>query len=729
MYVKKSNGEQQEVQFDLILKKLKSLKVGLNHVDPIKITKDVIAKMPDAVTTEQLDYYAAEIASSYTSEHYQYSKFAARIYLSRLYKNTPPTFSQAMRMLPINKRIIDAIEEHPDVDSEIDDTCDDNYFYFGLKTLVHNYLQRVNGKIVERPQYLLMRVALAIHGNYTKALESYRLMSKGYFTHASPTMFSAGLVGGQLSSCFLVSLKDDTFNGVFKKLYDCATISNSSGGIGLHMQTLKCGNLAKKLRFFDEMSDMSKLYDSKRPGAIAIYTEPWHGDIEEFINIRRNTGENHLRNLFFGLWVPDLFMRRVEDGTKMWSLMCPSECPGLDKVWGSKFDDLYQKYEREKRFIKQVNARELWTSVMQAQIETGMPYILYKDSCNRKSNHSGLGTLTGSNLCTEILQYTSDDEYAVCNLASIAVNKFVNNGAFDFEEFRRVVEIVTENLNNVIDETVYPVVEAENSNKRHRPIGIGIQGLADLFILLRYPYESEEAQRLNVDIFEHLYYAALNASCKLSKLHGPYESFYSSPSSRGILQCDMWNNVATKIDWTSLRRDIFEHGLYNSLLIAPMPTASTAQILGNNESFEPFTSNSYIRRVNAGEFQVVNRYMVDDLQRIGMWNKSVMKRIELDNGSIANIDGIPQRLKDLYKNVWEISVLCQIKMAADRSPFIDQSQSLNIHMKDVTNMYVMHMKAWKLGLKTGLYYLRTLPIKALVYNNEVCTRDCESCSS
>lgn len=571
-----------------------------------------------------------------------------------------------------------------------------------------------------------MRVAVGIHGEDIDAvINTYNLLSEKYFTHASPTMFSAATPRPQLSSCFLVAMKDDSIEGIYDTLKQCALISKSAGGIGVHVHCIRAkgtyiagtngisNGLVPMLRVYNNTARYVDQGGNKRPGAFAVYLEPWHADVFEFLDLKKNTGKEEVRarELFYALWIPDLFMKRVEKNEN-WSLMCPHNCPGLADCWGEEFEALYEKYEEEKRYVKQVRAQVLWKAIVEAQVETGTPYMLYKDSCNRKSNQKNLGTIKCSNLCTEIVEYTSPDEVAVCNLASIAVNMFVENKTFNFQKLKQVTKTVTQNLNKIIDVNFYPVPEAKNSNVKHRPIGIGVQGLADAFVLMRFPYESEEAILLNQQIFETIYYGALEASCELAEKEGVYSSYDGSPASQGILQYDMWDKTPTDLwDWTALKEKIAKHGLRNSLLLAPMPTASTAQILGNNESFEPFTSNIYQRRVLSGEFQVVNHHLLTDLTQADLWDEDMKNLIIHNNGSIQNIEKIPKKIRDLYKTVWEISVKTTIQMAADRGAFIDQSQSFNIHVAEPNygKLTSIHFYAWKMGLKTGMYYLRTKP--------------------
>lgn len=604
---------------------------------------------------------------------------------------------------------------------------DFGYNYFGFKTLERSYLLKINKKIVERPQHMLMRVSIGIHGeDIDAAIETYGLLSERYFTHASPTLFAAATPRPQLSSCFLLTMIDDSIDGIFKTEHQCALISKSAGGIGLNVHCIRAkgtdiagtngvsNGLVPMLRVFNNVARYVDQGGGKRPGAFAIYLEPWHADIFEFLSLKKNTGkeEYRARELFYALWIPDLFMKRVEENGD-WSLMCPHVCPGLHDTWGEEFEALYEKYEKEGRANRTIKAQALWFAIIEAQVETGTPYMLYKDACNRKSNQQNVGTIKCSNLCTEIVEYSAPDEIAVCNLASIALNMFVTpQKTYDFKKLKDVTKIITRNLNKIIDVNYYPLPEAKKSNFRHRPIGIGVQGLADAFILMRYPYESEEAVLLNQQIFETIYYGALEASCELAKEYGTYETYEGSPVSKGILQYDMWGKTPTDLwNWTELKEKIKEHGVRNSLLIAPMPTASTAQIMGNNESFEPYTSNIYNRRVLSGEFQIVNHHLLKDLTELDLWDDDMKNEIIANRGSIQNIESIPKEIRDLYKTVWEISVKTAIRMAADRGAFIDQSQSFNIHVAEPNygKLTSIHFHAWKSGLKTGMYYLRTKP--------------------
>lgn len=638
---------------------------------------------------------------------------------AKIGKRTPMISDQTYQIVMKNAEILN---------SSIIYDRDFAFNYFGFKTLERSYLLKINGKIVERPQHMLMRVAIGIHQEDIKStIETYNYLSEKYFTHASPTLFSAGTPNPQLSSCFLLTMPDDSIEGIFKCLTQCAYISKSAGGIGINVHNIRAkgtyiagtngisNGLVPMLRVFNNTARYVDQGGNKRPGAFAIYLEPWHADIFEFLNLKKNTGKEEIRarDLFYALWIPDLFMKRVESNG-MWSLMCPHESPGLADCWGKEFERLYENYEKEGNFVRQVPAQDLWHAIIVSQVETGTPYMLYKDSCNGKSNQQNLGTIKSSNLCTEIIEYTSPDEIAVCNLASVAVNMFVKSdrNSYDFVKLKEVVKVVTRNLNKIIDINYYPVPEARNSNMRHRPIGIGVQGLADTFILLRMPYESEAATLLNKQIFETLYYGALEASCEIAKIEGPYSTYEGSPVSKGILQYDMWNKTPTDLwDWAVLKDKIKQHGVRNSLLLAPMPTASTAQILGNNESIEPYTSNIYTRRVLSGEFQVVNQHLLKDLTDRGLWDDTMKNQIIANCGSIQNIPGIPDDLKLIYKTVWEISNKVILNMAAERGAFIDQSQSLNIHVDKpkYSVLSSIHFYGWKLGLKTGMYYLRTKP--------------------
>lgn len=742
MNVIKRDGRREPIMFDKITARVRKLCYGLNElVDPVKISMRVIEGLYDGVTTSELDNLAAEIAATMTTSHPDYARLAARISVSNLHKNTKKTFSEVMTDLyeyvnprtgkkapllsdEVHKIIMDNADE---LDSTIIYNRDFGYDYFGFKTLERSYLLKLNGKIAERPQHMLMRVSVGIHLNDLEAAkETYELMSKKFFTHATPTLFNSGTPKPQMSSCFLLAMKDDSIDGIYDTLKQTAKISQSAGGIGLSIHNIRAtgsyisgtngtsNGIVPMLRVFNDTARYVDQGGGKRKGSFAIYIEPWHADIFDFLDLKKNTGKEEMRarDLFYAMWIPDMFMKRVqEDGE--WTLMCPNECPGLFNVHGDEFDALYTKYEAEGKGRKKIRARELWEKILESQIETGTPYMLYKDAANRKSNQKNLGTIRSSNLCTEIMEYTSEDEVAVCNLASIALPMFIKNGEFDHKELFRVTKHVTQNLNRVIDRNYYPVKEAENSNFRHRPIGLGVQGLADTFILLRFPFTSDEAKKLNQEIFETLYFAALSASMEEAKEDGPYESYKGSPIAEGKFQHNLWGikdeELSGRWDWVKLRKDIKKHGVRNSLLVAPMPTASTSQILGNNEAFEPYTSNIYTRRVLSGEFIVVNKHLLEDLVNLGLWNEDLKEEIMRANGSIQGVDIIPQELKELYKTVWELSMKDIIDMSRHRGYFIDQSQSLNLFMENANfaKLTSMHFYGWKSGLKTGMYYLRT----------------------
>lgn len=743
MYVFKRDGRKEEVHLDKITSRIQKLCYGLNmdFVDPVAITLKVINGLYSGVKTQELDNLAAETAAMMTTSHADYAILAARLAVSNLHKETKKAFSEVINdmytmisddtKLPtplisdFHHKII--MENADRLNSTIIYDRDFNYNYFGFKTLERSYLLKINGKIAERPQHMLMRVAVGIHGeDIDAAIETYNYLSEKYFTHASPTLFAAATRRPQLSSCFLLTMASDSIDGIFDTVTQCAKISKCAGGIGVNVHCIRAkgtkiagtngisNGLVPMLRVFNNVARYVDQGGNKRPGAFAIYLEPWHADIFEFLDLKKNTGkeEHRARDLFYALWIPDLFMKRVEANGD-WSLMCPHQCPGLFDTWGEEFEALYEKYEKEGRAKRTVKAQSLWFAIIESQVETGTPYMLYKDACNRKSNQQNLGTIHCSNLCTEIVEYSSKDEIAVCNLASIALNKFVNDDrTYDFKKLKEVTKIVTRNLNKIIDVNHYPLPEAKVSNMRHRPIGIGVQGLADAFILLRYPYESDEARLLNQQIFETIYYGALESSCEIAEKEGPYETYEGSPVSKGILQYDMWDKKPTDLwDWSVLKEKIKNHGIRNSLLVAPMPTASTAQILGNNESFEPYTSNIYNRRVLSGEFQVVNHHLLKDLTELDLWDENMKHEIIANRGSIQNIERIPKEIRDLYKTVWEISVRTSIQMAADRGAFIDQSQSFNIHVAEPNygKLTSIHFYGWKMGLKTGMYYLRTKP--------------------
>lgn len=742
-YVVKRDGRKERVHFDKIAQRIEKLCVGLNpdYVDPIEISKKVIAGLFCGVTTKELDNLAAETAADMTVRHPDYAILAARIAISNLHKKTKRVFSDVItdlyharnpktgRHTPlVSRETYDIVIANKDkLNGAIAHDRDFSYTYFGFKTLERSYLLKINGEVAEVPQHMLMRVAVGIHKeDIEAAVQTYNLMSERWFTHATPTLFNSGTCRPQMSSCFLLTIEDDSIDGIFETLKKCALISKNAGGIGLSVHNVRAtgsaiagtggvsNGLIPMLRVFNNTARYVDQGGNKRPGAFAIYLEPWHADIFEYLELRKNVGDEleRTRDLFFALWVPDLFMKRVENNEK-WSIMCPAESPGLEDCWGEEFENLYVKYELEGRYRKQVQARQLWNAIIVAQIETGMPYMVYKDACNRKSNQQNLGTIRSSNLCTEIVEFSSKDEVAVCNLASIALNRFVTpERKFDYSMLHKVSKVVTYNLNRIIDGNYYPVPEARKSNFRHRPIGIGVQGLADAFLLMKYPFASIEAREMNKRIFETIYYAALEASCELAKRDGPYETYANSPVSKGILQHDMWGVIPTdQCDWTVLRKNIAKYGVRNSLLLAPMPTASTAQILGNNESIEPYTTNVYTRNVLSGNFQIFNPHLMKDLVDLGLWDDEMRFDIILNKGSVQNISRIPPKIRELYKTVWEISQKDLIEMAADRGAFIDQSQSLNIFIAKPTlaNCTSMHFYGWKKGLKTGMYYLRTRP--------------------
>ena len=740
MFVVKRDGKKETVKFDKITARIQKLCYGLypQHVNPIHVTQRVIEGVYDGVTTSELDNLAAETAASLTVRHPDYALLASRIAVSNLHKNTKKSFSDTMRDLYeyIDKKtgkkasliaddVWQVIEKNADVlDSTIIYDRDFGYDFFGFKTLEKSYLLKIHNKVVERPQHMLMRVAVGIHKeDIESAIQTYNLMSERWFTHATPTLFNAGTPKPQLSSCFLLTMKGDSIEGIYDTLKQTSLISQSAGGIGLSIHNIRAtgsyirgtngtsNGIVPMLRVFNDTARYVDQGGGKRKGSFAIYLEPWHADIFEFLDLKKNHGKEELRarDLFYALWICDLFMKRVEEEGE-WSLFCPNEAPGLADCYGAEFENLYTRYEKEGRARKTVKARELWSAILESQIETGTPYMLYKDACNEKSNQKNLGTIKSSNLCTEIIEYTAPDEVAVCNLASIALPRFVHNGSFDHDKLFAITYVATKNLNKIIDVNYYPVPEAKKSNMRHRPIGIGVQGLADAFILLRLPFESEEARMLNREIFETIYYAALTASKDLAMEHGPYETYEGSPISQGIFQHDMWNVKPTdRWEWDVLRDEIKKHGVRNSLLLAPMPTASTSQILGNNECFEPYTSNIYTRRVLSGEFIIVNKYLLRDLVKMNIWNNDLKNKIIAANGSVQDIPEIPQDLKDIYKTVWEIKQRAIIDMAADRGAYIDQSQSLNVFIQDANfaKLSSMHFYAWKKGLKTGMYYLRT----------------------
>ena len=739
MFVIKRDGKKETVKFDKITSRIQRLCYGLSsHVEPVQVAIKVIEGIFDGVTTSQLDNLAAETAAALTTKHPDYALLASRIAISNLHKNTKKSFSETMNDLYsyidprtgynaslIAEDVFKIISENAELlDSTIIYDRDFGYDYFGFKTLEKSYLLKLNGHVVERPQHMLMRVAIGIHKeDVDAAIETYNLMSERWFTHATPTLFNAGTPKPQLSSCFLLTMKNDSIDGIYDTLKQCAQISQSAGGIGLSIHNIRAtgsyirgtngtsNGIVPMLRVFNDTARYVDQGGGKRKGSFAIYLEPWHADIFEFLELKKNHGKEELRarDLFYALWVSDLFMKRVEEEGD-WSLFCPNESPGLADCYGAEFEALYERYEKEGKARKVIKARELWTAILESQIETGTPHMLYKDACNEKSNQKNLGTIKSSNLCTEIVEYTAPDEVAVCNLASISLPRFVTDGKFDHQKLFDITYVVTKNLNKIIDVNYYPIPEARNSNMRHRPIGIGVQGLADAFIRMRLPFDSEEARTLNREIFETIYYASMTASKDLAKIDGAYESFPGSPLSKGIFQFDMWNVTPTsRWEWDVLKEEVVKHGARNSLLLAPMPTASTSQILGNNECFEAYTSNIYTRRVLSGEFVVVNKHLLLDLVNMGIWNNDLKNKIIANNGSVQNINEIPDDIKELYKTVWEIKQRAIIDMAADRGAYICQSQSLNVFIPNANfaKLSSMHFYAWKKGLKTGMYYLRT----------------------
>lgn len=740
MYVIKRDGKKEEVKFDKVTARIQKLSYGLNpkHVEPLSVAQKVIEGIHDGVTTTELDNLAAETAASLATHHPDYALLASRIAISNLHKNTRKSFSETMKAMYeymdpktgkpaplIADDVYEIIRKNADeLDSAIIYDRDFGYDYFGFRTLEKSYLLKMNGKVAERPQHMVMRVAVGIHKeDLQSVLETYNLMSERWFTHATPTLFNSGTPKPQLSSCFLLTMKDDSISGIYDTLKACAQISQSAGGIGLSLHNIRAtgsyirgtngtsNGIVPMLRVFNDTARYVDQGGGKRKGSFAVYLEPWHADIFAFLELKKNHGKEELRarDLFFALWIPDLFMKRVEDNG-IWSLFCPNEAPGLSDCHGKEFETLYERYEQEGKARKSVKAQDLWFSILESQVETGTPYMLYKDACNEKSNQKNLGTIKSSNLCTEIVEYTAPDEIAVCNLASLALPRYVINGKFDHQRLFEVTYVVTKNLNKIIDVNYYPVPEAKNSNMRHRPIGIGVQGLADVFMMLNLPFESEEARNLNKEIFETIYYAAMTSSKDLAIKEGPYETYQGSPVSHGIFQFDMWNvQPTTRWEWDVLKEEVKKHGVRNSLLLAPMPTASTSQILGNNECFEPYTSNMYSRRTLAGEFILVNKHLLLELVNLGIWSPILKNKIIAHNGSVQNIPEIPDQIKEVYKTVWEIKQRAIIDMAADRGAYICQSQSLNIFMEDANfaKLSSMHMYAWKKGLKTGMYYLRT----------------------
>ena len=727
MRVVKRSGRIEDMKFDNITNRIKNLTYELSEkCDSSKVAQQVASSLYDGITAQEIDTLSAEICVGMITSDPDYEILATRITASNIQKVCPKNFHIAMKKLAKAGIVTEEVAHIAGrVRDDIVTKRDYDFGYFGLKTLEKSYLQRLDGVLMETPQYMFMRVAIGIHGDDIESvLETYDKMSQGLFIHATPTLFNAGTPRPQMSSCFLIANKEDSINGIYGTLTECAQISKWAGGIGMHIHDVRSNK--SRIRGTNGQSDgiipMLRVFNAtaryvnqagRRKGSIAVYLEPWHADIMEFLELRLNQGdeEARCRDLFSALWIPDLFMKRVEEGGN-WSLFCPDKAPGLSDAVGEEFEALYTKYEEEGLANATVPAADVWKAILKSQTETGTPYMLYKDACNQKSNQKNLGVIKSSNLCTEILEYTDKDETAVCNLASIALPKYVDEEThtFDYQKLHEVTKTVTKNLNRVIDRNFYPVETARKSNMRHRPIGLGVQGLADVFILCRHAFDSDEAKEINARIFETMYHAALEASSELAEVDGSYETFEGSPASQGILQFDMWEGE-TKLhyDWDALKERIKEKGLRNSLLMAPMPTASTAQILGNNECFEPYTTNIYLRRTLAGEFVIVNKHLVDDLKKIGLWSKEMKDLMVKAGGSIQTITDIPDDIKKLYRTVWEIKMKDVIDMAADRGRFIDQSQSMNLFMESPTlsKLSSMHMYAWKKGLKTGMYYLRS----------------------
>ena len=749
MRVIKRSGRVEDMKFDNVTNRIKNLTYGLSeNCDSSKVAQQVFSSMYDQITAQEIDTLSAEICIGMITSDPDYEILATRIVASNIQKVCPNNFHLAMRKL-LKAGII--TEEVSEVAFKVKDSIksdrDFDFGYFGIKTLEKSYLQRVDGRLVETPQYMFMRVAIGIHGKDIPAvIETYDKMSQGLFIHATPTLFNAGTPRPQMSSCFLIANKGDSIDGIYGTLTECAQISKWAGGIGMHIHDIRSNK--SRIRGTNGQSDgiipMLRVFNAtaryvnqagRRKGSIAVYIEPWHADILEFLELRLNQGdeEARCRDLFSALWIPDLFMKRVEENGN-WSLFCPDKAKGLSDVYGKEFEELYTKYEEEGLANTTLPAADLWKAILRSQTETGTPYMLYKDACNSKSNQKNLGVIKSSNLCTEIIEYTDKDETSVCNLASIALPKYVNKETrtFDYDKLHEVTKVVTKNLNRVIDRNFYPVETAKRSNMRHRPIGLGVQGLADVFILCGLPFDCEESRTMNAHIFETIYHAALEASSELAEVDGSYETFDGSPASQGILQPDMWDGdtkFSGRYDWNAMKERVKTKGLRNSLLLAPMPTASTAQILGNNECFEPYTTNIYLRRTLAGEFVVVNNHLVNALKERGLWSKEMKDLMVKAGGSIQNIVDIPDDIKTLYKTVWEISQKCIIDMAADRGRFIDQSQSMNLFMESPTmsKLSSMHMYAWKSGLKTGMYYLRSkAKARPIQFSLEP---DCVACSA
>jgi ribonucleoside-diphosphate reductase alpha subunit len=750
MRVLKRNSSYEDMKFDKVTARISNLTNGLsNNISADKVAQKVFSSMYDGIKTQEIDSLSAEVSIGMITDDPDYEILATRIVASNIQKICPQTFVQAMEILHnahiISDELWNVVQNNQDqVNRMIKKSRDSDFGFFGLKTLEKGYLQRMNGSIIETPQYLFLRVSIGIHGHDLKRVhETYDYMSQGFFIHATPTLFNAGTVRPQMSSCFLVAMKDDSIDGIYDTIKECAQISKWAGGIGLHAHNIRANKSTIKGTngVSDGIIPMLRVFNAtaryvnqagRRKGSIAVYIEPWHADIMDFLELRLNQGdeEARCRDLFTALWVPDLFMKRVaEDGN--WSLFSSDDAPGLSDCYGQEFEELYTKYEQEGRARNTIPASKIWMAILKSQTETGTPYILYKDACNEKSNQKNLGVIKSSNLCTEIIEYTDKDETAVCNLASIALPKFMTNNEYDYDKLHKAVRILTRNLNRVIDNNYYPTENAKRSNMRHRPIGLGVQGLADVFAKMEIPFDSEQAREINVKIFETIYHASVTESVQLAKEESPYETFDGSPASEGILQFDMWNGetkFSNKYDWDKLKKLVKKHGMRNSLLVAPMPTASTSQILGNNECFEPYTTNIYLRRTLAGEFVVVNKHLVAKLKELNLWSKEIKDNMIANSGSIQNIPEIPQQIKDVYKTVWEISQKSIIDMASDRGRFIDQSQSLNLFIENptVSKLSSMHMYSWKSGLKTGIYYLRTkAKSKAIQFTLE----PCKSCSA
>lgn len=741
MYVIKRDGRKEEVSFDKILNRIQELAKGLDHVNPTLLTQKVCTQLQDGMKTTQLDDFAAETAASMSARnHPNYGLLAARIVISNHQKNTPTKLADCVQILFDDGLITEQFYNvgiTPKFEEMIDYSRDFMFDFFGFKTLEKGYLLRGrDGRVIERPQHMWMRVAIQLHsGDFDKVKETYDALSLGYFIHATPTLFNSSTLHPQLSSCFLLTMNDDSIKGIYKTLGDCAQISKWAGGIGLSVHNIRArgsliagtnGKSTGIVPMLKVFNDTAKYVNQggKRNGSFAIYLEPWHADVEDFLRLRLNQGneDERARDLFYALWIPDLFMKRVE-AKQDWTLMCPHECPGLADCHGKEFEELYEKYEREGKGRKKVPAQKIWQLVLDSQIQTGLPYLCYKDAANAKSNQQNLGTIKSSNLCTEIMEYTSPDETAVCNLGSLSLPKFVDeDGTYNLEKLREYTKILAKNLDKVIDMNFYPTAETENSNKRHRPIGIGVQGLADVFARMKISWTSDKAKHLNKKIFEHIYYAAVEASIEraqesaelwreIPNQPGHYQSYPGSPASKGQLQFDLWNvdMSGSTLDWDGLKKKLEIYGMKNSLLVAPMPTASTSQILGNNECFEPFTTNIYVRHVLAGDYIVINKYLVEDLIQLGLWTSDIRTQIIANNGSIQNMIEIPSTLREIYKTAWEIPQKTLIDLAADRAPFICQSQSLNLFLSEPTYARItsMHFYAWRKGLKTGCYYLRT----------------------